>query len=53
MGHRVEQRRVKDHRQRKSEEEGDIEGGEKERVTGNLMITTQQLSKPFFLSKVT
>lgn len=26
---------------------------QKEKVTGNLMIMTQQLSKPIFLSKVT
>lgn len=37
--------------QRKNKEE-DIEGGEKGRVTGNLMITTQQLSEPISLSKV-
>lgn len=54
MRDRVERKRVKDQRQGRSrEEEGDVRGGEKERVTGNLMITILQLSRPSCLSKVT
>lgn len=48
-GDRVEQKKVKitdKERVRKREIQ-------REKVTGNLMIMTQQLSKPIFLSKVT